>query len=276
MLPRGGSSALDRIVYAWEGGYVQPFIDRLRGQLADLGPQFYPMFSLSTETVAYEIYPRVSTAGGLPIHPGVCYEFLGLDDSPSASSLRNPWDLEVDRSYEMVVSDAYGLLRYRTEDVFVCLGFEDRTPLLRFLGRVGLAYSFTGEKITADQLQLVYERARRERGAGGAVLTCFPALNPGGIPGYVFVACPEAGDRLPDSLSAAAFDRALSEINQEYASKQQSGRLAPPSLITERCDRLSAAVMDSDRRYDGSNPQQFKLLPLYQTYWETIVFAGNP
>jgi hypothetical protein len=259
-----------RIIYSWDGGYVQPFIERLRGQLADLNPRFYPMFSLSTETVAYEIYPRVSTVAGLPIYPGVCYEFLAIDGQPSASELRKPWDLDADQSYEMVVSDAYGLLRYRTGDVFACHGFEGRAPLLRFAGRAGLTYSFTGEKLTAEQLQLVYERIGKERGVDGAVFTCFPTLNAGGVPGYVFVGCPTVGDRLPDILSPAAFDDALSEINQEYAAKRHSGRLAPPTLVAVGYDRLSGAIMGSDGRFTGSNLQQFKLLPLYQTNWETV------
>lgn len=58
-----------RAIYCWNGGYVQPFVDRLREQLADLQPTFFSMFSLSTETVAYEIFPRITTLGGFPIYP---------------------------------------------------------------------------------------------------------------------------------------------------------------------------------------------------------------
>jgi len=270
-----------RIIYAWDGGYVQPFIDRLRAQLAAVDPHFYPFFSLSTETVAYEIYPRVSTEAGMPVYPGVCYEFLPTEGGDAgtadgaASALRKPWELDAGGSYEMVVSDAYGLVRYRTGDIFTCRGCEGPAPLLHFTGRAGLTHSFTGEKLTAEQLQLVYAQIGTAHHVDGAVFTCFPTLRDGGIPGYVFVGSPAEGDRLPDALSPAAFDRALSDINPEYAVKRQSGRLAPPTLVAWRYDRLARAIMAADGRFDGSNPQQFKLLPLYQMPWERIA-PGHP
>lgn len=259
-----------RAIYCWNGGYVQPFVDRLREQLADLQPTFFSMFSLSTETVAYEIFPRITTLGGFPIYPGVCYEFLPQHTAATAEHVGKPWDLEVGKPYEMLVSDPYGLIRYRTEDIFECLGFEHQTPLLRFLGRAGLTYSFTGEKIIAEQLLEAYERVRRDLRLDGAVFTCFPNRNRGRIPGYVFVCCPATDSGLPGALSAEVFDRHLIEINSEYAVKRQSGRLAPPDLVVESYPSLIAKLMNSDRRYDGTNPQQFKLLPLHQMFWDQL------
>jgi hypothetical protein len=261
-----------RIVCCWDGGYVQPFLDRLREQLRNVA-HFYPMFSLSTETVAYEIYPRLSLDGGLPIYPGVCYEFLDPNGPAAAAHLCKPWDIDVGRLYEMVVSDAFGLTRYRTGDVFVVLGVQGRVPLLRFMGRAGLSYSFTGEKITAEQLLAVYERVHREHDARGVAFTCLPSAPQaprGAIPGYVFVACFEADGALPVSVSAEALDRMLSEMNHEYAAKRASGRLATPRLVVDRYDRLRAAIIRSDGRFSASNPEQFKLLPLYQMLWEAL------
>lgn len=259
-----------RMLYCWEGGYVQPFIDNLKQQLQDIEPLFRPMFSMSTETVAYLIHPDVSLDGGLPIYPGVCYEFIPVGHDIVARNLLKPWKLQVGRQYLMVVSDAYGLKRYQTNDLFRCVGFRHETPLLRFQGRSGLGYSFTGEKITDWQLLEVYERIRRKADIVGAAFTCFPKLNKGSVPGYVFVRVINAQSGQADSITAAMFDQMLIEINEEYASKRKSGRLAHPEAITHSYEQLVSKLMRSDPRYSGTSLAQFKPLPLYPVFWEDL------
>lgn len=261
-----------RAVVCWDSGYVRPFLDNLRERLAEHPPHFYPLFSMSTETVAYLFYPKVSTDGGLPIYPGVCYEFI---PASALSQILKPWELDVGGSYAMVVSDAYGLLRYRTEDLFECVGFERDTPLLKFLRRAGLIYSFTGEKLTDKQLLMAYERIREAHQLEGALFTCFPKLNQGGLPGYVIVGCLSDTNKTESASWAQQFDRILSEINSEYASKRDSGRLAAPELVFERYDRVQSAILASNPRFDGTNPGQFKLLPLYNLHWEELALPAR-
>ena len=259
-----------RMVYCWNGGYVQPFIDNLQQQLKDIDPLFRPMFSMSTETVAYLVYPDVSTDGGLPVYPGVCYEFIQADHDAAARNLLKPWKLHVGQRYLMVVSDAYGLKRYQTNDVFECVGFKRQTPLLRFQGRAGLSYSFTGEKMTDHQLLEAYETIRRKARLPGAAFTCFPKLNKGRVPGYVFVHVTNTPLAQADSVTADVFDQALIEINEEYASKRKSGRLAKPEIVTQNYEQLVSKLMRSDPRYTGTSPAQFKPLPLYRVFWESL------
>jgi len=258
-----------RMIYCWNGGYVQPFIDNLQQQLKDIKPLSRPMFSMSTETVAYLIYPNVSLDGGLPIYPGVCYEFIQVGNDPVAQHLLKPWELRSGQQYMMVVSDAYGLKRYQTNDLFECIGFKRQTPLLRFQGRAGLGYSFTGEKITDQQLLEVYEIIRRKIEIPGATFTCFPKLNKGGIPGYVFVTDIRSGS--PHPITAEMFDEILMKINEEYAGKRQSGRLAKPEVIMHSYDQLVSKLTRSDSRYARASVAQFKPLPLYQVFWESLV-----
>jgi hypothetical protein len=258
-----------KMVYCWDGGYVQPFIEHLQQQLADIQPMFRPMFSMSTETVASLIYPRVSTNAGLPIYPGVCYEFIQTDRSVASHNLLKPWELKTGQQYLMVVSDAYGLKRYQTNDLFECVGMTRHTPLLRFIGRAGLGYSFTGEKITDQQLLEVYEIVRQTAEIPGVAFTCFPKLNKGSVPGYVFVCL--AANTVPQAcLSAETFDQALMHVNEEYASKRTSGRLAKPELVIHSYELLVSKLMRSDPRYAGGSPAQFKPLPFYQIFWEHV------
>lgn len=257
-------------VYCWDSGYVGPFIDNLRTKLRDLPLEFFPMFSMSTETVAYEIYPRINIKGGLPIYSGVRYEFLKEDSLISSKSLSAPWNLEAGKFYQMVVSDAYCLKRYLTGDLFECLGFYSSVPILRFVGREGLNYSFTGEKITAQQLLEVYDKAVRNGLKKEAVLTCFPKLNKDSVPSYVFVCCLENETQATVSLSAEIIDRLLMEINSEYASKRKSGRLAEPELVVDTYESIMGKLIKADPRYKNSSSAQFKPLPLYKIYWEDL------
>jgi hypothetical protein len=259
-----------QVLYCWDGGYVQPFIDNLKRQLAGKPVQFLPMFSVSTETVAYQVYPQISTRGGLPIYPGNCYEFVPIEQEMRTENILKPWELETGQEYVMIVSDAFGLVRYNTEDVFECRGMVEQTPLLYFKRRVGLRFSFTGEKITAEQLVELYESIRLDFELEGAIFSCFPTLNAGELPGYVFVHCTADEGELPFGLDAAEFDERLMEINLEYATKRKSGRLAAPRLVPVQYGRLVEAIRSSNPRFDGSNPAQFKMLPLYKVMWQDL------
>ncbi|MGH2348921.1 MAG: hypothetical protein ACRDFT_05585, partial [bacterium] len=262
-----------RAVYCWDGGYVRPYIEHLRRLFGDRTPEFFPMFSMSTETIAYEIFPRWSVAGGFPISPGVCYEFLAEDPGGGSAALLKPWELEPDRRYIMVVSDRYGLRRYNTEDVFVCVGMVRDTPLLRFQHRTGLAYSFTGEKLTGEHLSIVYERIRRELGIPDLICTCFPTHTANGIPGYVFTCWVPPGADRTSRLTADLFDHSLRDVNPEYAAKRASGRLAMPQ-VRRVSDPGALERITTKGARDGS-PAQRKVLPLSTTLWDQAELLLN-
>jgi len=258
-----------RAVYCWDGGYVKPFIDSLRDQFVEAPPSFFPMFSLSTETVCCEIFPRVTMDGGLPVYPGVCYEFVAAEREVTEANILKPWQLQAQSRYMMLVSDSYGLKRYRTEDIFECRGMINHTPMLRFMGRSGINYSFTGEKITDAQLLKLYKLVQDQGDLDEIIFTCFPKRNRGAIPGYVFVCCGRGGTK---SLARIGdlFDQSLKQLNSEYASKRNSGRLVPPEVVKVDYATLSGKLLQSNPRYQDVSPSQFKLLPLYTVFWEDL------
>ena len=258
-----------KIIYCWDGGYVQPFIDNVKSQFVPMVLDFFGMFSLSTETVAYLVYPRLSTKGGLPIYPGVCYEFLPVHQAIDEANILKPWELQEGHQYTMLVSDAYGLRRYHTEDVFQCLGFRNDTPILRFIGRAGLSYSFTGEKVTDKQLLEVYERVRDHK-IQEIALTCFPKLNQGSVPGYVFICITDKNFDTLTNISADMFDQMLMQINKEYESKRKSNRLAKPEFIVQNYKQFVNQLSRYNHCSVGTSSAQFKVLPLYKIFWEDL------
>ena len=255
----------------WSGGYLRPFLDRLATHLPRERYQHIPMYSMSTETIETVAHFRGGAVAFLPMARGVCYEFLedGADDA--VSLLRTAGELQAGTAYTIVVSDAFGLKRYQTGDLFLCRGKVNGLPDLEFQRRRGVEYSFTGEKITADQLSIVYARLREECPSLRAddFLTCVPSYPPGEpIPHYkVALVRGALNDDVRGEEIAARADRLLAAINPEYDSKRKSGRLGPIRAV--RLTHAELAALVGGGRHAKSWETQFKFLPLYMDTWES-------
>ncbi len=230
----------------WTGGYVQPFLDRLATYLPSPRYTLIPMYSMSTETIETLPYFRGQDLAFFPIAPGVVYEFRNDD----TGNLIDADQLEPSQLYEMVISDAYGLRRYRTDDLFRCERKIHNLPDLRFVRRRTLEYSFTGEKLTGEQLSTVFNELRAMYTAllTDRFLTCVPSQPPH----YKLLLI---GDSRPgEDALAASCDTLLCEINCEYRIKRSSGRLGPIEVLNVKLNDFVA-----------TNPNwetQFKFLPL--------------
>jgi hypothetical protein len=161
----------------------------------------------------------------------------------------------------MVVSDAYGLRRYQTEDLFLCRRKINGLPDLAFVRRRSLEYSFTGEKLTAEQLDTVFDQLRAIYPSflADQFLTCVPTESSKTVPHYQLLIL---GEKLHISDSyhsfiAARCDELLSEINCEYRSKRSSGRLGPIEC-THADIRHFAEIFAANCAWET----QFKFLPL--------------
>jgi hypothetical protein len=230
----------------WTGGYVQPFLDRLATHLPSPRYTLIPMYSMSTETIETLPYFQGDEIAFVPIAPGVVYEFL--DESGNLLDLDQ---LKPGQLYEMVISDAYGLRRYRTDDLFLCKRKIRNLPDLTFVRRSTLEYSFTGEKLTGVQLSAVFEelRARYPALLANRILTCVPSQPPH----YKVLLIGDSPTANHQELTAYC-DALLSEMNCEYKSKRTSGRLGPVEVVSM-----------SLKHFVAMNPAwetQYKFLPL--------------
>ncbi len=275
-----------RCYACWDGGYVGPFLERVRAALP--APRFahVPMYSMSTETVQTTTwYDEAGRPRFLPLVPGVLYELLpeGAPDDPAL--LAGTDALEPGRAYALVVSDAHGLRRYQTDDLFLCAGRARGLPDLRFLRRQGLAFSFTGEKLTGAQVEAAFAALRAARPALGHVqLTLVPCAGgdvgevspgPAARPHYRLVlAWPGPPDPAADLAGAAAeLDRLLGEQNREYAAKRASARLGAPRAVALHYEDLARRLgAGAERGWE----LQFKLLPLLTRTWEALGLAPAP
>jgi hypothetical protein len=271
-----------RVYCCWDGGYVRPFLDSVRAHLPPERFELVPMYSMSTETIETLTHFDAGVPRFLAIAPGVLYELLPEDAKDDPAALLAPWQLEPGGVYAMVVSDAYGLVRYQTEDLFRCEALVHGVPDLRFLRRRGLTWSFTGEKLTDVQILEAFERLRRAFPAlaeAGVQLTLIPhRAERMWIPGYRLVLA-HPGVQPPrlgaaHSGIAARFDDILGGINAEFAGKRASARLAPTEAVSMPYDELAAQLdpktRDAADRTGRVWDTQFKLLPLYRKLWDEL------
>jgi hypothetical protein len=186
----------------------------------------------------------------------VLYEFIEENALDHSGNLLNPHQLEPGKLYAMVVSDAYGLRRYQTDDLFLCRRKLNGLPDLVFVRRRSLEYSFTGEKLTAEQLTTVFDRLRAMYPSllADRFLTCVPTQPPHALPHYrvLLISDHRSGSH---EILATTCDALLSEINCEYKSKRTSGRLGPIEFSHIRTKDFAEQLPDNWET-------QFKFLPL--------------
>jgi hypothetical protein len=125
-------------------------------------------------------------------------------------------------------------------------------PDLTFVRRRTLEYSFTGEKLTGEQLSAVFDqlRARYPELLANQLLTCVPSQPP---PHYKVLLIGESPTTNHAEL-AACCDVLLREMNCEYRSKRASGRLGAIEVVSVRLENFAAM----NRTWET----QFKFLPL--------------
>jgi hypothetical protein len=133
-------------------------------------------------------------------------------------------DLKMGEEYEIVVTTAGGLCRYRLRDQVRVAGFFQRTPALQFLGRAGVVSDLCGEKISEAFANQVIQQLLVDFALAPPFILLAPDEGDAGCCYTLFVegAAPmELGPRLDQLLCR----------NPHYAWCRQLGQLQPPRLF---------------------------------------------
>ena len=129
-----------RLVSAWADASSRAGFDALRGHLPHAA--FQPKGLLSTEAVV--TVPDAEDRPVLAADSGF-HEFIS-----AAGDVLPAWQLREGERYEVLLTTAGGLYRYRTGDRVECTGHAGDLPVLHFVGRCGLSSDLVGEKLTDD------------------------------------------------------------------------------------------------------------------------------
>jgi hypothetical protein len=173
---------------------------------------------------ATEGWVNVPLPGGVggPVHPGAhIFEFAKAGEEPSPEKLLPLWKLEKGESYEIFLSTAMGMIRYRLFDIVKCTGHFERSPIIEFvqksLNEIILGMIRVSESQILEALQSV------DMGPGTRW----------------FIAPNQTGDRLvfftsssdrPTASDLASADQRLGELNKYYARDISRGLLKPMEI----------------------------------------------
>ena len=199
-----------RLISCWTDGHAAPAAQALAARLpvAQQGKGL-----LATE--APVTVPLVGSPGGVPVIDSVYLELMD-----EAGSIRPVHEGRDGETYELLVTQPAGLLRYRLGDRVEVCGRRANTPCLRFAGRTGGVSDLVGEKLNPAFV----ERVLAEVVGDQPFRTLVPLRAPRDR--YALLVAGPVGEGL-----AARLDEALSEAHH-YRQARLLGQLGPAEVIT--------------------------------------------
>ena len=243
-----------RLVMTWTGGSCGVPLGLLRRSL----PPNCRLMELGY--LASEMRGTITLADrhtGVPAITENFYEFQEVSDYESGiEKFRMLHEIEQGKFYYVYVTNWNGLYRYHMNDIVQVQGRFGQTPCIRFVQKGKGVTSITGEKLYESHLTEALGRLRESLG----METCFHVCLADET-GRRYRLYAELGSPVADHHSLAdALDRALAEINCEYRSKRQSGRLLPIEI-----ELLKAGTGARFKAYHvarGQRENQFKVMTL--------------
>ena len=86
------------------------------------------------------------------------FEFLSLDDN----RIYNASEIEINKSYELIITTSGGLYRYCIGDVIEVISIKNKVPYIKFVGRKGAVSDLFGEKLEESFLKNIIETYKQK------------------------------------------------------------------------------------------------------------------
>jgi hypothetical protein len=185
----------------------------------------------------------IPQAGGSVVHPGAhVFEFIEAGKPIEVSQLTPPWELKPGRLYEVFLTTAMGLVRYRLNDVVSCTGFFNRAPVIEFAHKSGGIISLGLVSVSESELVEALLAAGVDLEPHWRV---GPTPEGNGLALYADAADPEREARLE------AADAHLRSININYRIYTGNGTLKP---LSGRVLRLTHSLWARDAPHAQTKP----------------------
>ncbi|MEQ1599186.1 MAG: GH3 auxin-responsive promoter family protein [Methylotenera sp.] len=214
-----------KLLTTWTGGSCGIALTALREKL----PPKTKVMELGYQSTEFRgsIALQAETSAGLPPLHHHFFEFVEQarwdNNDPEFLMLDQ---LTQGKIYYILVTNASGLYRYFMNDLVQVSGFFNATPLLSFVQKGKGVTNLTGEKLYEAQVISAVQAISSELG----LISSFYILvaNETTMSYQLFLEVNEPNSANNATLSSL-LDEKLGELNIEYQSKRDSGRLAPPT-----------------------------------------------
>ncbi|MCI0641093.1 MAG: GH3 auxin-responsive promoter family protein [Gemmataceae bacterium] len=218
----------DCIIGNWMGGSVGAYL------------RHYPTYFGATSVrdvglIASEGRMTIPLADGTP--SGVLdvttqyFEFIPEEEGDSKNpTVLAAHELQVGRTYYILLTTSYGLYRYNIFDVVRCTGFHNKTPLVEFLSKGSHFANITGEKLSEYHVAGAMAEALQELNLRLTTYSMAPCWDDEQPYYGLFVERGDLANREQGLRLLQALEARLAAVNVEYAAKRQSLRLGPLRL----------------------------------------------
>ncbi|KAL5012871.1 hypothetical protein ScPMuIL_011422 [Solemya velum] len=135
------------LVVTADSGSFDLYARKLEASFCEGIPIYSPLYAASEGLLAINIWPTQKPSQYLLVPTSMFFEFIPIQNCEELQPKTLFLDqLEVDGIYEMVISNASGLYRYRFGDVVRVAGFHNQCPYVEFLYRQGQFLNVRAEK----------------------------------------------------------------------------------------------------------------------------------
>ena len=255
-----------KAVVTWTQGNCSVSIQRLKSQLNE-NTRIFELGYFSSEFRGTIVLDSNSVSG-VPVLDKNFYEFIEVDDWDSGNyEYRTLESVEPGKHYYIVVTTPYGLYRYFINDIVEITGKFNKTPEIRFVQKGKGITNLTGEKLCEYQVT--------------RALNCVSSNLGLDINFFIFLAIPNdmiyrlylESKPYDTSELARSIDEELKNINIEYKSKRESGRLDIPDI-----EFVSEGTGEQYKKHcirNGQRDAQFKFNHLMYMNDCTYNFINN-
>lgn len=167
----------------------------------------------------------------LLLDAGVFFEFLPVEESGSETPEVYPiWEIEAGRTYELIITAANGLWRYRLGDTVT---IQQLNPVkITIAGRTHSFINAFGEELMVHNADHAITLAAQETGAEILNYTAAPVYSISGQRGHHQWLIEFAREPQDTSRFMQLLDQQLREVNSDYDAKRTGDIfLAPPTLV---------------------------------------------
>lgn len=247
-----------RLVSCWADGYAARYAHSLAQSLPQAMLQ--PKGLIATE--GFVSFPLLNQAGAALALRSHFFEFLPV----AGGQPRLAHQLALGESYEVVLSTAGGLYRYRLYDLVEVVGHLAACPLLRFQGKRNLVADWFGEKLNEQHVRAALDAlfSRYAIDPSFAMLACNTSLHP---PAYMLYLEAVITPDIQPTLAQALEQQLEQNIHYRYC--RSLGQLGPLRIFKIHSGAQNAYLAACQRH--GQRSGDIKMLALHRRDgWETI------
>ncbi|XP_059812455.1 GH3 domain-containing protein isoform X1 [Hypanus sabinus] len=148
------------LVVAVDSGANNLYGDHLKRFYCEGVPIYSPIYAATEGLIGVNLWPEQQERHYLLCPLSMFYEFIPVnfseDEQPQTLFME---EVKEDELYELVITNASGLYRYRIGDIVKVVAFHNQSPVVEFKYRQGQMLNVRGEKITEQAFYQTLLRA---------------------------------------------------------------------------------------------------------------------